>query len=52
MPSLYRKESRADPYDASMRNLRKARASEMWHPLRPWRSADGPEVCHVVVYMR
>jgi hypothetical protein len=40
MPSLYRKESRADPYDASMRNLRKARASEMWHPPRPWRSAE------------
>jgi hypothetical protein len=29
-----------DPYDASMENLRKARASERWHPPRPWRSKE------------
>jgi hypothetical protein len=41
MPSRYRKESRSDPYaayDASMANLRKARASCRYHPPRPWRS--------------
>jgi hypothetical protein len=36
--TLYRKESRSDPYDASMRNLAKARVSEKWRPPRPWRS--------------
>jgi hypothetical protein len=40
MASLYRKESRSDPYDASMRNLAKARGSEKWHPPRPWRSKE------------
>jgi hypothetical protein len=40
MASLYRKESRSDPYDASMRNLAKARASENWRPPRPWRSKE------------
>jgi len=40
MPSLYRKESRSDPYDASMRNLAKARASENWRPPRPCRSKE------------
>jgi hypothetical protein len=40
MPSLYRPESRSDPYDASMKNLAKARASEKWHPPRPWRSKE------------
>jgi hypothetical protein len=40
MASLYRKESRSDPYDASMRNLAKARASARWHPPRPWRSKE------------
>jgi hypothetical protein len=40
MASLYRKESRSDPYDASMRNLAKARASTRWHPPRPWRSRE------------
>ncbi len=40
MPSLYRPESRSDPYDASMRNLTKARASERWHPPLPWRSKE------------
>jgi hypothetical protein len=40
MASVYRKESRSDPYDASMQNLAKARASEKWHPPRPWRSKE------------
>jgi hypothetical protein len=40
MPSLYRPESRNYPYDASMENLAKARASEKWHPPRPWRSKE------------
>jgi biotin operon repressor len=40
MTSLYRKESRSDPYDASMRNLAKACASTRWHPPRPWRSKE------------
>jgi len=40
MASLYRPESRSDPYDASMGNLRKARASKKWHPPRPWRSEE------------
>ena len=40
MASIYRKESRSDPYDASMRNLEKAYASEKWHPPRPWRSKE------------
>jgi hypothetical protein len=38
MPSKYRKGSRSDPYDASIRNLRKAFESERYHPPRPWRS--------------
>src|SRR6202790_2334574 len=40
MPSQYRPESRSDPYDASMRNLQKARASAKWQPPRPWRSPE------------
>ena len=40
MASIYRKESRAYPYDASMRNLAKAYTSEKWHPPRPWRSKE------------
>jgi biotin operon repressor len=40
MPSIYRKESRNYPYDASMENLAKAYASEKWHPPRPWRSKE------------
>jgi hypothetical protein len=40
MASLYQKESRSDPYDASMRNLAKARASARYHPPRPWRSKE------------
>jgi len=38
MPSKYRKESCSDPFDASIRNLRKAFESERYHPPRPWRS--------------
>ena len=38
MPSLYKKDSRDDPYDTSMENLRKAFASKRYHPPRPWRS--------------
>jgi hypothetical protein len=40
MPSLYRPQSRNYPYDASMENLAKARASENYHPPRPWRSPE------------
>jgi hypothetical protein len=40
MASEYKKESRSHPYDASMRNLAKAYASEHWHPPRPWRSKE------------
>ncbi len=40
MPSQYRPESRSDPYDASIRNLQKARASKKWRPPRPWRSEE------------
>ena len=40
MPSQYRPESRSDPYDSSMRNLAKARASARYHPPRPWRNAE------------
>jgi hypothetical protein len=42
MPSLYRWDSRSDPYDASMRNLAKARAR--WRPPRPWRSPEESEM--------
>jgi hypothetical protein len=40
MPSLYRPESRGDPYDTSMENLRKAFESERYHPPRPFRSQE------------
>jgi hypothetical protein len=40
MPSQYGKEFRSDPYDASIQNLAKARASENWRPPRPWRSKE------------
>ncbi len=40
MPSPYRPESRGDPYDTSMENLRKAFASERYHPPRPFRSKE------------
>ena len=40
MPSIYQKWCRADPYDARIANLRKARRSPRYHPPRPWRSKD------------
>lgn len=40
MASLYRPESRADPAEASIENLAKARASKNYHPPRPWRSSE------------
>ena len=40
MPSPYRPESRGDPYDTSMENLRKAFESERYHPPRPFRSKE------------
>lgn len=40
MPSPYKKESRGDPYDTSMENLRKAFASKRYHPPRPFRSKE------------
>ena len=40
MASLYRPESRSDPYDTSMENLRKAFESERYHPPRPFRSQE------------
>jgi len=38
MPSPFKPESRGDPFDTSMENLRKAFASKRYHPPRPWRS--------------
>ena len=40
MPSMYQKWCRADPYDARIANLRKARSSPRYHPPRPWRSKE------------
>jgi hypothetical protein len=40
MPSPYQPWCRADPYDARIRNLVKARKSPRWHPPRPWRSKE------------
>ncbi|HET8926078.1 MAG TPA: hypothetical protein VFN26_24040 [Candidatus Acidoferrum sp.] len=40
MPSPYKPESRGDPYDTSIENLRKAFASERYHPPRPFRSSE------------
>jgi hypothetical protein len=42
MPSQYKKDSRDDPYDASMRNLRKAyaRRKELGAYPRPFRSEE------------
>ncbi len=42
MASPYRKESRSDPYDASIQNLRKAcaRRKELGAYPRPWRSKE------------
>jgi hypothetical protein len=50
MPSLYRPESRSDPFDASMRNLQKAKASPRWHPPRPWRGEDESRLIRRFVY--
>jgi hypothetical protein len=43
-PSLYRPESRSDPYDASVRNLAKARASSQYRRPLPWRSREESEL--------
>ena len=40
MPSLYEPWCRDDPYDARIKNLRKARSSPRYHPPRPWRSKE------------
>ena len=49
MPSIYRQDSRSDPYDASMRNFAKARAR--WRPPRPWRSSEESRMVeHFVFY--
>lgn len=40
MPSLYQPWCRDDPYDARIKNLRKARSSPRYHPPRPWRSKE------------
>jgi len=40
MSSIYKKGFRDDPYDASMANLRKARASGNYRPPRPFRSKE------------
>lgn len=51
MGSIYLKESRAYPYDASMENLRKAKASPKWHPPRPWRSKKESHMIRRFAYM-
>jgi hypothetical protein len=50
MASLYRPESRSDPYDASVRNLRKARASPRYRPPLPWRSTEESELIKRFVF--
>ena len=50
MPSLYRIDSRMDPFDASMQNLAKARASARWHPPRPWRGKEESRMIRRFVY--
>jgi hypothetical protein len=50
VPSEYRKSSRADPYDASIRNLRKALASKRYHPPRPWRSKEEAQMIRQFVF--
>src|ERR1700692_4213241 len=50
MPSQYRPESRSDPYDSSIRNLQKARASARYHPPRPWRSKEESRIIRRFVY--
>jgi hypothetical protein len=44
MASLYRPESRSYPYDASVQNLRKARASCRYRAPLPWRSREESEL--------
>src|SRR5882724_8172027 len=48
MPSIYRQDSRSDPYDASMRNFAKARAR--WRPPRPWRSNEEAQLIKRFVF--
>jgi hypothetical protein len=50
MASLYRPESRSDPYDASMRNLAKARASRKYRRPLPWRSKEESEMIRRFVF--
>jgi hypothetical protein len=51
VPSIYRQDSRDYPYDASMKNLAKARESPRWHPPRPWRSSEESQIVqHFVFY--
>src|ERR1700738_47216 len=50
MPSQYRPESRSDPYDSSIANLRKARTSARWHPPRPWRAKEESLMIRRFVY--
>lgn len=51
MPSLYREDSRMDPFDASMQNLAKAKASPRYHPPRPWRSKEESQMIRRYVYL-
>jgi hypothetical protein len=48
MPSIYRQDSRSDPYDAPMRNFAKARAK--WRPPRPWRSDEEAQLIKRFVF--
>lgn len=50
MPSLYRKDSRSDPYDARIRNLLKALRSPRYRPPRPWRSKEESEMIRRFVW--
>jgi hypothetical protein len=50
MPSLYQPWCRADPYDARIRNLMKARKSPRWHPPRPWRSRQETDAIKRLVW--
>jgi hypothetical protein len=51
MPSPYRPDSRSDPYDSSIANLRKARASARYHPPRPWRSEEESRMIRRYAYL-
>jgi hypothetical protein len=51
MASLYRPESRSDPYDASVENLKKARASCRYHPPLPWHSKEEAEMIRRFVFL-